>query len=847
MRQTTHRLLPTLLVAAVTATATAQTTHFVDGNAPPGGDGLSWPTAYDTLPPALTTAQPGDQVWVAAGTYMGNFTLALEVEMYGGFAGTETELNQRDWIINETTLDANGSGTVVTAPPGATEATRIDGFTITNGDETNGGGLSVVDSSPTITNNTVTGNFVLEKGGGLYLSGSAATVESNTFSGNHAVHNGGGGGVYLVDSSPMIRNNAITNNTVGFPAGGSAPPDDHSPRGTGAMLPGPPPGGGLHIRGNSSPWVIDNVISGNQGANSGGGVAGYLDAGGSPTITGNTISGNAARFWGGGLNVYADVGASVTITHNTINGNSVYWSGYGGGLHVSGSATVANNTIAGNIGGTGGGINIYEGPATVANNTIVGNTATNDGGGGLNVGWPSPHEVTITNTLVAFNSSGFRLAEEGIVSLRHNCVFGNTDYDYAGITDPTGTDGNISVGPSLLRIPDPGPDELWGTEDDDYGDLHLSTNSPAIDAGDNGEVPPDLADLDGDGDTTEPIPFDLDGWIRFVDAPLTPDTGSGSPPVVDIGAYEFQDCNGNGIADPQDIANGTSQDCAGEGRPDECERDCNYNGAADSCDILDGTSADNNANAVPDECDVSPRGEDRLNLPCSTDEQCDPPGAVCVQDSCYVPKNRYISIDPNLTNDGVLTARRVRLDDLGAQTYVLGWVGEPIELTIAGPEPTPQLIARIVSAPHYRDWSVDNGGQPWVDATVHVGDCETSPGQTYLVDAIVEGMDIGDEANYSAALMLPTVSNFGDVVGATIGAPSDGVRNFKDISAAVRGFQSIQTEPKVSLDLQGGTATPEIPDFSDINFGDINQAVSGFQGGSYPFPAPCDCPGQSCP
>ncbi len=31
------------------------------------------------------------------------------------------------------------------------------------------------------------------------------------------------------------------------------------------------------------------------------------------------------------------------------------------------------------------------------------------------------------------------------------------------------------------------------------------------------------------------------------------------------------------------------------------------------------------------------------------------------------------------------------------------------------------------------------------------------------------------------------------------------------------------------------------------NFGDINHAVSGFQGGDYPFAAPCDCPGQSCP
>ncbi len=69
----------------------------------------------------------------------------------------------------------------------------------------------------------------------------------------------------------------------------------------------------------------------------------------------------------------------------------------------------------------------------------------------------------------------------------------------------------------------------------------------------------------------------------------------------------------------------------------------------------------------------------------------------------------------------------------------------------------------------------------------------------------------------------------------------------KGDSAVVRGSQSIQSEPKVWLDLQGDTALPETHDFSDINFADINHAVSGFQGGAYPFATPCDCPRQSCP
>ncbi len=202
--------------------------------------------------------------------------------------------------------------------------------------------------------------------------------------------------------------------------------------------------------------------------------------------------------------------------------------------------------------------------------------------------------------------------------------------------------------------------------------------------------------------------------------------------------------------------------------------------------------------------------------------------------TCYVARNRYVCIDPNPENAGLLTARRVSLDLGGGATQVLGWIGEPVALTIAGPEVSPQLLSRLVGAAHYRDW--------WLDSTINLGDCETSPAHRYLIQAIPMGADPSDDANYSEALALPTVLDWADVVGSSIGQPPDRVRSFKDISAVVRGFQSIQTEPKTWLDLQGGTATPALPDFSDINFADINWAVKGFQGGAYPFAAPLDCP-----
>jgi hypothetical protein len=77
------------------------------------------------------------------------------------------------------------------------------------------------------------------------------------------------------------------------------------------------------------------------------------------------------------------------------------------------------------------------------------------------------------------------------------------------------------------------------------GDFRLSPDSPCIDAGDNTAVPPGIL-------------TDLEGLPRFVDDPATPDTGVGPPPVVDMGAYEFQvpclaDVNGDGEVDVLDL------------------------------------------------------------------------------------------------------------------------------------------------------------------------------------------------------------------------------------------------------------------------------------------------------
>jgi len=105
---------------------------------------------------------------------------------------------------------------------------------------------------------------------------------------------------------------------------------------------------------------------------------------------------------------------------------------------------------------------------------------------------------------------------------------------YSDVSGGWAGEGNIDADPRFVRNPGTGPDSLWGTADDDFGDLRLRAGSPCIDAGDNAALPLDDLDLDGDGNTTEAIPFDLAGLARVVRG--LPGPG----PVVDMGAYERQ-------------------------------------------------------------------------------------------------------------------------------------------------------------------------------------------------------------------------------------------------------------------------------------------------------------------
>jgi hypothetical protein len=115
-------------------------------------------------------------------------------------------------------LDAEGSPirnnhTVIVCEEIFNPATRIEGFTVINGYDTSrpGGGISCVNSSLTIINNIIEGNYSQPFGGGIYSANSNLIIANNIIIGNSAYPFGGG--VFCDSySSNIIINNVIMRN-----------------------------------------------------------------------------------------------------------------------------------------------------------------------------------------------------------------------------------------------------------------------------------------------------------------------------------------------------------------------------------------------------------------------------------------------------------------------------------------------------------------------------------------------------------------------------------------------------------------------------------------------------------
>jgi len=293
--------------------------------------------------------------------------------------------------IRAGTPNSYGGGVFIT---GGGTFNMFDG-TIYGNEASNGGGVRVEDDSnlnlfpnpgpgpdPIIRSNTAVTN-----GGGVSVADDSTFIMSGGTIGGTAAADRNiaaqrGGGVYINDSTFTMQGGSIVNNEV---------------LGTGYAASA---GGGVFITDGSTFTLLGGAISGNRGANFGGGVrvlnSNFIMQ---PGVSGNgaTISGNTA-LRGGGVSVQ---GTTVfTMNSGTISGNGVpqpnphpspapgyliLQTRYGGGVFIHDADTIFsmhnNSVITGNIASRqGGGIFITAGDVVATGGNISYNIASNTGG-----------------------------------------------------------------------------------------------------------------------------------------------------------------------------------------------------------------------------------------------------------------------------------------------------------------------------------------------------------------------------------------------------------------------------------------------------------------------------------
>jgi hypothetical protein len=314
-------------------------------------DGLTWMRSFATLQMAIEQVKAGDEIWVAAGTYLptlkthdvdseGNptsdrlktFIIPSGVKVYGGFpAQTDisTNMNNRDWERHQTILsgdlnkddgeDFTNMGEnvyrVVTLL-NADESTVIDGFTITGGN---------TDYQVWLRQVAASGIYAIAGGTG---SNSSPTLRNLLIEGNVSTGGGAGFSSYSMDgnSCPVISNTIIRRNKSGEYGGGFASEGriKSSPILENVIISGNQAykGGGMYCNSEAtetSPVLTNVLVSGNASKSDAGGI--YLSsyAGNvKPVLTNVTISGNKAGNVVGGLLCYAYTGISLPEIRNTV-------------------------------------------------------------------------------------------------------------------------------------------------------------------------------------------------------------------------------------------------------------------------------------------------------------------------------------------------------------------------------------------------------------------------------------------------------------------------------------------------------------------------------------------------
>ncbi len=410
-----NKALTFLMILYFTAGAVqAQNVYYVNAAATGANNGSSWANAFTTVQQALAASFTGDEIWVAKGTYKpakkdSSIILVSGVSLLGGFAGTETDKNQRNPQANVTVLSGDLAGDDDLADPKINRfdnalhvifvpadviGAGLDGFTISGGntegqtgvnDNRRGGGILAygtidinncifrhnygyfggafyprgTNSGFNLTNCRFTGN-IGDLGGAMYiLTPRGGTIENCRFEFNKSTLSGSA--VYMQQSPVSLTNSFFGDNEM---AGNTNS------------------GGALYI--TESTAIIENVdflgnvVSGTSGIRGGA----LFVVSSNAEIKGCSFSNNRATNSGGAVHV-AGVGATTKFSDCMFNGNSA---AFGGAITNYNSSTNPATFLKveydrcvfeGNTAATSGGAvsNGFRTNARITNSIFDGNTA----------------------------------------------------------------------------------------------------------------------------------------------------------------------------------------------------------------------------------------------------------------------------------------------------------------------------------------------------------------------------------------------------------------------------------------------------------------------------------------
>ena len=493
--------------------------RYVKQGATGTGDGSSWANAHTDLQAALTAASPDEEIWVAAGTYEPtattdrsiSFNLKNGVSLFGGFTGTETSRSQRNYETNLTVLsgdigvqgnNSDNSYHVVVASDTNTSA-FLDGFTVTGGNAddasiNSGGGMYVYQGSPSVKNVIFTNNYATF-GGGMHSTGIGSRaitpiLTDVTFHANSAVE--GGGMRNLEFSHSILTNVVFDGNSVTRSGGGMENFSYSNPALTNVIFRNNTAGelgagGGMYNWVGNIPILQDVTFTGNT-ARWGGGMGNYQS---SPILRSVVFSDNSANWYGGGMS--NEDNSNPRLTDVTFDGNTaesdIEETAAGGMHNRSSSPGLTNVTFKDNSANyIGGGMvnEVGSGP-TLENVTFSGNSA--DFGGAM-LNRDANSNPTLTHVTMSHNialGQGGAIANTGTPFITNSILWGNTGGEIFNLSGtPVITYSIVQGGYAGAGNLDDDP--LLGPLQDNGGftqTMALGDGSPAINAADDTNCP----------------------------------------------------------------------------------------------------------------------------------------------------------------------------------------------------------------------------------------------------------------------------------------------------------------------------------------------------------------------